>query len=107
MSAPLSEPLFHGTSSVLKPGDIVKPHESTLGFGAYATTRPTIAETYAADPDRLRRGPQASMFGMVYEVEPLKGDETFDKQAAHSYNYTSQKGFKVKGLHKLVSGEYE
>ena len=104
MSAPLSEPLFHGTAHAFKPGDIVKPHDSALGHGAFATSKTIVADIFAGSEDRLRRGQQGHLFGMVYEVEPLKGDETV--RDAGTYAYRSDKGFKVKKLHHFVAGDY-
>jgi hypothetical protein len=105
MSAPLSEQLFHGTPHAFKPGEIVKPHDSALGHGAFATSKPIISDIFASSATRLRRGKQGHLFGMVYEVEPIKGDETF--REAGTYAYRSDKGFKIKGLHHFVPGNFE
>ena len=100
MSAPLSEPLFHGTTANIKEGDIIKPSKSEFSRvnHAWATSDINEARGYASD----RAYQRGAMFGSVYEVEPLKGDKTFQKDAVFGkYDpdtkiVSSEKGFRVK-----------
>lgn len=84
----LSAPLFHGTAHEFKPGDTVTPQRHVAAF---ATERPDVAAGYAGS--RAER--QGTLFGMVYEVEPLANDL---KQDVPSHVRTSRTGFRVKGL---------
>ena len=125
MSAPLSEPLFHGTGHILKVGDLVEPRSArqvrarlgditlhkTINY-AYATPDIEEAKKYA----KKGSADQGTLFSPVYEVEPLKEDKTINhmktvswlnENGEHPLNHhiydptetehvTSQKGFQVK-----------
>lgn len=84
----LSSQLFHGTAHAFKPGDVVTPQRHVAAF---ATERSKVAEAYA----QSRAEAQGMLFGMVYEVEPVKDDL---KQDVPLHVRTSRTGFRVKGL---------
>jgi hypothetical protein len=96
----LSRAMFHGTTSNLKPGDIVDPTQQVISGKkeAYATTNYTEAHGYA----RIRAHNRDALFGSVYEVEPLENDETLKKSTSNLGDQRakpiriSEKGFKVK-----------
>lgn len=84
----LSQVLFHGTSSALKPGDIIEPreHDHAYAFG---------------------RAFHAKDFGTVYQVAPIdpveKRQETVQWRKANKLHmsggdvHVSKKGFRVVG----------
>lgn len=100
MSAPLSKPLFHGTSANLKEGDIIKPAKSLLHDDqvlAFATTDYGLAHSYGYS----RAKNNGALFGSVYEVEPLEGDTTIKKLKSMNDDRStpvrsSERGFRVK-----------
>jgi hypothetical protein len=113
----LSKQLFHGTGSDLKPGDIIRPAQGRPQYpgdnwkqDVYATHDIETARHYArargaagvtVDEQGSWKHKAPAMFGSVYEVEPLKGDTTL--QSGH--HATSSRGFRVKGLHSLVTSD--
>ena len=72
MSAPLSKPLFHGTTENMKPGDIIRPTPQVISglTEAYATHSYPEAYNYAG----ARAANRNALFGSVYEVEPVETD---------------------------------
>ena len=98
MSAPLSKPLFHGTTENMKPGDIIKPTSQVVSgrTEAYATSDYSEANNYAGARARSRQ----ALFGSVYEVEPIKGDKTLQKKKSiltdKNTVRASDVGFRVK-----------
>jgi hypothetical protein len=96
----LSVPLFHGTTSDLKPGDVIGPTDQVISGKreAYATNEYYEAHTYA----RSRARNRGALFGSVYEVEPLENDETLKKSTSITGDQrkkpirVSEKGFRVK-----------
>jgi hypothetical protein len=98
MSAPLSKPLFHGTTENLKPGDIIKPTPQVISgrTEAYATHNYDEAYNYGGSRALNRN----ALFGSVYEVEPLEKDTTIQNKRSLITNRkdvrSSDVGFRVK-----------
>lgn len=94
----LSKPLFHGTTENIKPGDIIKPTPQVISgrTEAYATESLTEAKGYAGS----RAWGRNTLFGSVYEVEPIEGDTTLKKGRSFLTNnanvHVSDLGFRVK-----------
>jgi hypothetical protein len=94
----LSKPLFHGTTENMKPGDIIKPTPQVISglTEAYATHNYDEAYNYAGARSLGRH----TLFGSVYEVEPLEKDTTLQKKPSLLTNRkdvrTSEVGFRVK-----------
>lgn len=100
----LSAQLFHGSGHDFKVGDVVEPRFAYAGYGAYATERPESAANFARDKERLAPDPdynstglpeQGRLFGTVYKVEPLEGDDPEREDGTA----VSQEGFRVTGIH--------
>lgn len=121
MSAPLSEPLFHGTGETFPVGQIIKPMNHSV---AHATVSPLTAKFYAesATDDRWARSPQLALYGVVYHVEPVDekemaqttSEETENRNANPDINKVaspsdrySKKGFRVTGVHSIVPNEID
>lgn len=106
MSAPLSESLFHGTSTPLKEGSNVKPLKTVSGQAgtrhlAYATPDLEEAKSYAAD----RAHAEGMLFGPVYAVSKHEGDwpkrrtvPSFVRPKKYVTHVISEKGFAVNKL---------
>lgn len=114
MSAPLSGPLFHGTSHPFNKGDIIKP----MGMEhAHATTDKAYADNYAnLDAERDHSVDPKSLFTYTYKVSPVDAKEMHTETgpwrndpvkknlriAKDTENiYVSKKGFKVEGLEAM------
>lgn len=107
MSAPLSEPLFHGSIHPFKKGDIIKPGGTGL---AWSSANLRHAAEYARmgnrralsnDPD-FKVEDQPVLFGTVYNVEPVKNDLISEGNI-----HASPTGFRVTGIESLVPITYE
>lgn len=69
--------LFHGTDAELSPGDVIKPTVGHRGIpAAFASQYPTMAQNYAQNV--YEQPGQQTLFGHMYEVEPL-ADDTADR----------------------------
>lgn len=95
VSAKQFGPLYHGTGAELAPGDEItpQPHRSPDRAGrpmAFASEHRAMAQSYAeyAHPT----GAQGTMFGHVYEVEPM---DDVSHQAGRQ-EVMSSVGFRVK-----------
>lgn len=83
----LSEIQFHGTpANFLKEGDLIQPR----GGKAYATTDKDVATKQAAIG--YKKAEQGTLFGSVYEVEPVGEVEFSD---VHPNQRISSQGFVV------------
>jgi hypothetical protein len=91
----LSPALFHGTSAMLRPGDVIEPRSGT----AYASKDLFWARKHASLGHHKDSG-QGSLFGTVYNVEPM-GD--VDEK---STEVRSKEGFKVTGIKEFVPGDF-
>ena len=79
---------FHGSgANFLQEGDVIEPRSGK----AYATVNRRMAEKSSAIGHRKQE--QGSLFGSVYEVEPLGDVETSD---VYPHQRISDQGFKVK-----------
>lgn len=93
-------PMYHGTTSDLKPGDTINPTDQVISGKreAYATNDYYEAYSYA----RSRAKNRNALFGSIYEVEPLENDETLTKSKSLLGDQRkkpiriSEKGFRVK-----------
>lgn len=98
----VNKTLFHGTGAVLGIGETITPRSYSHSYGghyAFATTNPEEADSYAYR-GMLSKG---TMFGSIYEVEPI--DPSEDVESFVPSHTVSQKGFKVKKIHKYVTRE--
>lgn len=111
MSAPLSGPLFHGSSANIKPGEIISPKNYKYAF---ATNDPDHAWEYAQTAHLNQEG-QTAIWNPVYKVSPVDEEEmrkTSDKAKNSKFLkgisgvYASKKGFKVEGVHELVENPW-
>ena len=94
------EQFYHGSQHSFKLGDIVKPHNDF----AWATTNPEVASSYAASEGLKAEEQQPVLFGTVYKVTPLNNDVVRNPGADKRFGiYASSTGFKVTGVHSLVS----
>ena len=114
MSAPLSEPLFHGSSHPFNKGDIIKPMDMDH---AHATVDKAYADNYAnLDAERDYTRDPKSLFTYTYKVspvdekemhtetepwrsDPIKKNTRLEKDSKNIY--VSKKGFKVEGLAEM------
>jgi hypothetical protein len=90
--------IYHGSPSVLHPGDIIEPQRSSRGDGlVWGTTNPEIAEHFGQDmawKQSLESGlPQSPHH--VYQVEKLDPDEPRHPAALWGADVVSAKGFRV------------
>jgi hypothetical protein len=98
MSAPLSKPLFHGTTENMKPGDVIKPTPQVISglTEAYATHNYDEAYNYAG----ARALGRNTLFGSVYEVEPVETDPNPQRRKSllsdRNDVRVSEAGFRVK-----------
>ncbi len=85
-------PLYHGTDAELSPGDIIQPQvERWSGKPvAFSSRHFSMAEMYARDV-HAQEG-QQTMFGHVYEVEPVADDLTDREKGLET---VSPSGFRV------------
>lgn len=114
MSAPLSGPLFHGTSHPLNKGDIIKPMDKDH---AHATTDKAYADNYAVlDAERDSHRDPKSLFTYTYRVSPVDEKEMHSETEPWRTDpikenlrlpkdtkniYVSKKGFKIEGLETM------
>ena len=116
MSAPLSEPLFHGTGASLSVGDIIKPMRHKVAHATTDLGYATIFGESSTHPD-IDKNFQRPLFGAVYKVEPVDHEEakaTTKEEMARRYaepskevqpephHRYSKKGFRVTGLAKVT-----
>ena len=91
-------PQFHGTAAnYLQKGDVIEPRSGK----AYATVDKGMAEKSAAVG--FRKQEQGTLFGSVYEVEPLGGTETSD---IYPHQRISDEGFRVKRHVGFIESDY-
>lgn len=99
----LNRQLFHGTGAMLGVGDVIEPRTHNHLYDArvaFATDIPDEATEYAYS-GMLSHG---SLFGAVYEVEPVDPQEEPPALRTFKPEYAvSKKGFRVKGVHKWVT----
>lgn len=100
MSAPLSKPLFHGTSVVLKKGDLITPPKSgprSLAFATEDIEHARVHATNAAQGKKAHKDSakaKVSKKGIVYQVEPTENIRK-DRLAGGPGVWVSKTGFKV------------
>jgi hypothetical protein len=116
MSAPLSGPLFHGTSHPFNKGDIIKPMDMDH---AHATTDKAYADNYSTlDAERDYSRDPKSLFTYTYRVSPVDEKEMHSETEPWRNDpvkknlrlakdipniYVSKKGFKVEGIESMTA----
>ena len=101
-------PLYHGSSTVMKPGTVLKPGAEGVAF---ATSHRDTAALFANNNRSIEaavgepksRWKQDGIFNPVYQVSPVDSKSTnfgVDKSAEYA---TSEKGFKIDKVHSWTS----
>ena len=92
-------PQFHGTSAnFLKEGDVIEPRDGE----AFSTTDEKMAQKYASQG--WKKAEQGTLFGSVYEVEPIGDVETSE---VHPNQRISKQGFRVKRHVGFVPSDFD
>lgn len=103
----LSQELFHASPNVMKKGTIIRPDDrrgwAWAGDKERADKHGRLLHTGWI---RTHKWEQTALFHPVYNVEPLKTDKSFTQttegQPKGMKTYTSEKGFRVKGVSHFV-----
>lgn len=106
----LGPQFYHGSPAFLNIGDVIEPHRQDLPGRphlAYATTSPFWASKYANAGNKDPEG-QGTLFGTVYNVEPLDPEEMAHQRPEDSSigQVTSRKGFRVTGVHSHIARKH-
>lgn len=99
-------PLFHGSSSTIKSGELIKPGGKYSPEFAYSTGDIATAGTYAVGRGQVRgdKG-QGTLWDVIHAVEPVNPPTTYKDASPHGKNtdsYVSREGFKSKGPIALI-----
>jgi len=91
--------LFHGTNHPFEIGDIILP---TSSDAAYATHNEEYAQQVAEEKAEQRRYENPELHvPKIYRVEPVDPEEVASRNVP-GFPPSSQKGFRVIGLHKQL-----
>lgn len=111
----LGPQFYHGSPNYLKIGDVVEPTiKWPLGDNivyAYATTDKAVAKRYARQSPESQTGVhrlgQGTLFGTIYNVEPVDPEEVAGQRAEGSEKaVVSTKGFRVTGVDSHVARSF-